>query len=203
MMAARGRYNLNMPNLIPKLVSCGADCSLTNRSGCTSLMLALVFQNDTEAEFLIAPTAKAGALDVQAGQGAEVDEDQVLECGYERIGIEGMTALMMASARGLVEIVEKLLQHGANPDVMTPATEYEQAETALTIAQKIPQSQQRLPFSACLPAPASQRLPFQYRTGSSQSDLIEKRMAVVQLLHKYKSLPEKSASKTKKRAPKT
>ena len=63
---------------------------------------------------------------MQAGQG-----DEVFECGYE-----GMTALMMTSALGLVEIVEKRLKNGANPDVIVPATEWEPAETALAIAQK-------------------------------------------------------------------
>jgi len=83
--------------MVDNLLAHGANPELTDARGMTSLMLAMANRHEATGEVLLPPTIAAGALDVQ-------DSD-------------GKSALMWASAKGLGGMVEKLLVHGAKPEL--------------------------------------------------------------------------------------
>lgn len=81
--------------IVELLLAAGASCEVTDKESRTVLMIARANKYAAAAEMLMMPTAVAGALDVQ-------DKD-------------GSTALLMAIRMGLMHIVFKLLEFGANP----------------------------------------------------------------------------------------
>ena len=83
-----------MVTLTQKLVDKGADCGITDQDGSTSLMLAISANHQEAAELLLEPTSQAGALHVKDS--------------------EGRTALMVASSRGMVTLMQKLVDKGAD-----------------------------------------------------------------------------------------
>jgi uncharacterized protein len=91
---------LGLVDMVEKLLEHGANPELADIEGKTSLMLALFEGHETVAEMLLTPTRTAGALEVRDTYN------------------QNMTALMIASASGLFGMVEKLLEHGAKPELM-------------------------------------------------------------------------------------
>ena len=99
-----------LKNMVEKLLALGAKPELTDKYGSNSLMRALCKKHEATAELLLEPTIAAGALDAQ--------------------GWDDWSALMWASDSGLAGMVEKLLEHGAKPDLKNAAD----GETALDLA---------------------------------------------------------------------
>ena len=81
---------------VEALLKAGADPASTDEAGRNSLMLALEQGHEAAAEALLAPTSAVGAIDARGGE-------------FER------SALIEASAAGLTNMVEKLLELGPAP----------------------------------------------------------------------------------------
>ena len=91
--------NRGLKDFCRLLLSYGARPELTDKNGATSLMLALehaTAKNEAAADILLAPTSRAGVLDVQDANTKQ-------------------SALHKASSRGYSAIVQKLLDLNASP----------------------------------------------------------------------------------------
>ena len=103
-----------MVTLIQKLLTLGADCGLIDEDGSTSLLLAISANHEAAAELLVEPTSQAGAV------AAKDSKDR--------------TALMMASEKGMVTLVQKLLTLGILAAGAKPELTDQHGMTALMLA---------------------------------------------------------------------
>ena len=106
--------SLGLVSTVEKLLAHGAKPELTDACNCTSLMIAVIAKDEATAEMLVAPTARAGGLEKRFTFHRRKDEPSPSDA---QIRHEGKTALMLACEEGLVATVEKLLVHGAMPEI--------------------------------------------------------------------------------------
>lgn len=100
--------------LVAKLLALRAKVGLRDTYGKTALILALEKGHEAVAGMILQPTAQAGALDVQ-GSGM----------------MDRRSALMIASKKGLADLVDKLLLLHANPQLQDA-----NGKTALDLARE-------------------------------------------------------------------
>ena len=126
---------------ITTYVKQGGKVNLTNNSGYTPFILATYHGEDEAAAALLSAGADACALD-EKGSNAYMGVafkgythtaqwlQEHTTCDINHQNYAGQTALMMASLFGQEEIVELLLQNGADPGVVD-----DQGNTAESLAQ--------------------------------------------------------------------